>query len=69
MNDNITGSNSGRETTLLDATMMNQSFATIGLALDDDVDRSEDVVGGIRIMCTNLMFLRATTPEEMMNVV
>ncbi|KAL3290010.1 hypothetical protein HHI36_023384 [Cryptolaemus montrouzieri] len=63
------GSNSGKETTPLDATMMNQYFATIGSALDDDVDRSEDAVGGIRIMSTFSMFLHATTSEEVMNVV
>ncbi|KAL3286379.1 hypothetical protein HHI36_000889 [Cryptolaemus montrouzieri] len=61
---NIKGSNSGRETTPLDATMMNQYFASIALALDDGVDRSEDAVEGIRIMSTTSMFLRATTPEE-----
>ncbi|KAL3280223.1 hypothetical protein HHI36_017720 [Cryptolaemus montrouzieri] len=50
INENIKGSNSGRETTPLDATMMNQYFATIGSPLDNGVDRSEGAVGGIRIM-------------------
>ncbi|KAL3278937.1 hypothetical protein HHI36_016455 [Cryptolaemus montrouzieri] len=69
INENIEGSNIGREITPLDTTMMNQYFSTIGLALDDGVDRSEDAVGGIRIMSATSMFLRATTPKEIMNVV